>query len=169
MWLRRHGPSQSAPRLVLVSGTGFVATPPAISALEPRICMIPDARWATRGQAGAVDCYDRPSVAIASLGARGHAGAVRLTTLTLRCTALSAFDDRDLAFFNCSLEDFESRASAASQEVMEWVRQRWGLDGVVTRALHHPGAMNLAVVGHPGTRVARVTKHQLITVSTGHG
>lgn len=154
-------PPISVPLAVLVVGSAFVATPPGVDPLAPRLTTIPDARWATRGEVAPVDCYSDAGAAMAALLRRGHVGGLRLTTLNLRCVTLAAFDDDDLAYFGCSLGEFESRASSASQEVMSWVRKRWGVSGLVTRALDEAGATNAIVLQGPDAVIERIGEHHV--------
>lgn len=151
----------NAPGAVLVVGSAFVATPPGVDPLTPRVMSIPDARWATRGEAAPIGCYSAAGAAMAALAWRGHVGELRLTTLNVRCVALAAFDDADLAYFGCSLGEFESRASSASQEIMGWVRRRWGVSGLVTRAPHDASAVNAIVLNGPDAIVERMGEHRV--------
>ena len=160
MQLTRYRPI-SVPCAVLVVGSAFVATPPGVDPLTPRLTTIPDARWATRGEAAPIDCYSDAGAAMAALLWRGHVGGLRLTTLNLRCVALAALDDADLAYFGCSLGEFESRVSSASQEIMGWVRRRWGVSGLVTRALHDARSRNAIVLHGPDAVIERIGEHRV--------
>ena len=151
----------SVPSTVLVVGSAFVATPPGVDPLVPPVATIPDARWATRGEVTPIDCYSDAGAAMAALVERGHVGELRLTTLNVRCVALAAFDDADLVYFDCTLGEFESRASSASQEIMGWVRRRWGVSGLVTRALHGAGAVNAILLDGSDAVVERVSEHRV--------
>jgi hypothetical protein len=151
--------SRDGARIASVTGPAFVATLANVPALQQRRCEIDDARWARRDEMGIVDAYDRADTALASI--RAHCPK-RLATISVRCTVLAVLVDKDLRPFHCRLTDFRSRSAGTSQDVMAWVRERWGLDGILTVSLHAPDVYNLAIAAVPASRVAHVEDERVI-------
>lgn len=136
------GPAGTNARLVVASGIGYVASLPGVDPFAVRRCTIPDLRWAAPGETCPIDVHDRRQVAIDAIGAPG---VLKVTMVAVRCTALAIFNDDDLEPFAATLEQFRSRTSVVSQEVMRWIRRRWGIDGIVTSALDDEAAKHIAL------------------------